>query len=220
MPPDISLPRPMPSSPPMSLLRTTMYSLGLPISRPSRSRPHFTTTESFPVRGRRSSRPGHSDSISTRFVSCDWQLQTRKWACDREVDATRFLASARAGTDWGRRQGRLLLLAGSYDVVTGRRHRRHVRRFAARRSTVVALRSCQPAAVGGVIVHDEAGLIPLRHRIERVRLLQDLVGIVLGILHRPIAEPLGAAIVPVAARVVRDAPRRPDSRCPAPRCSA
>src|SRR5690349_14369154 len=53
---------------------------------------------------------------------------------------------------------------------------------------------------------EAAPLVLPRDRVERVFLFQDVRGVVLGVLDRLIAETLGPRIVPVAARVVGNAP--------------
>jgi hypothetical protein len=65
----------------------------------------------------------------------------------------------------------------------------------------------RPLLRSGVIDGDEAAtLIALRNRVQWVGLAQDLLGIILGILHRVIAKACSAGIVPVTARVRRDTP--------------
>src|SRR5271165_1830805 len=60
------------------------------------------------------------------------------------------------------------------------------------------------------VVHadEAAALKALRDRVEWIRPSKDFRGVVLGILRRPITQPRRTRIVPIAARVGRDAPDR------------
>src|SRR3954452_2833619 len=72
-----------------------------------------------------------------------------------------------------------------------------------------ALRPTRPLFRRGVVHRDEgSALKPLRDRVERIGLGQDLLRVVLRVLHRAVADPLAGAVVPVAARVGRHAPHR------------
>src|SRR3954466_15803039 len=75
-----------------------------------------------------------------------------------------------------------------------------------------ALRPTRALFGRGVIHRDEASALePLRDRVERIGPGQDLRGVVLRVLNRTVADPLGDAVVPIATGVVRHAP---DSKVP------